>query len=109
VTIRSEGPHKIINEFSGVNDLVDDVKLPEDLVSWAHGAFPSDKSRMQRIPGKLVNSTSTHEGMIISIHQLDFQDTNLVVIHTSTVLQTDDDLSTLVSSSSNPFPLDNFI
>ena len=109
MTIRSEGPHKIINEFSGVNDLVDDVKLPEDLVSWAHGAFPSDKSRMQRIPGKLVNSTSTHEGMIISIHQLDFQNTNLVVIHTSTALQTDSNLSTLLSSASTPFPLENFV
>ena len=107
--IRSKGPHNIIDEFSGVSDIIDEVKVPDDLVTWASGAHPTEQKRMVRIPGKLTNATSTSLGKIFALKQLGFSDLDVVVVHTSTVYEVHDDMSLLVSSSSSVSPLGGFI
>lgn len=109
MALRSKGPHNIIDEFSGVDDIVDEVKIPKDFVSWASGVYPTEQKRMQRIPGKLTNATSTSLGRILSLTQLSFEDSDCVVIHTSTILEVETDMSLLVSSSSGVSPLEGFI
>lgn len=107
--LRSEGTHEIIDEFNGINDQVDKVKLPKDKVGWTHGMYPTEQGSMRRIPGKLMNATSTSPGKILSINHLLFDDVSRVVVHSSTVLFSYNDMSLLNSSSSSVSPLSGFI
>lgn len=106
---RTVGNHAIIDEFAGVNDRVDIVKLPNPLVDWVHGMFPTKQGTMRRIPGKLLNSTTTTPGHILTITQLVFEEQTLVCIHASSVFYVENDMSLLVSSSSGVSPLSGFI
>jgi hypothetical protein len=95
--------------MEGINDLVDQVKLPKNKVGWSHGMYPTDQKSMCRIPGKLLMGTSTSPGKVLTIAQLSFDSVDVVVRHSSTLLISNNDLSLMNSSSSSVSPLSGWM
>jgi len=112
MTIRSKDNIQIIEAFEGVNDAIDRLKLPDELVPTSLGGFCSEKSQFDRVMGKkLINSTSTNPGIILCLKQLEFANEKIVVYHSSTGYFKVDDgaMVTLLSSTSSINPLGSLI
>jgi len=90
-----------IDNFSGVNDMVDSVRLPKGAVPYSLGGYYSEQGDFRRLGGKVLTENSTALGSVLSIKQLTFGDTNFVVVHTSTLYRRYTSLATLVSSNSS--------
>jgi len=107
---RTKSENRIINEFSSVNDLIDEIKLPDNLVKWAEGGQFNVRGEFERIRGKkIVVDDSTVPGGIITITQIDFTDRNYTVFHTSTEYRVSSILVGLSVSESSTTPLEPFI
>jgi len=52
---RTKSENRIINEFSSVNDLIDEIKLPDNLVKWAEGGQFNSEGEFERIRGKKIS------------------------------------------------------
>jgi len=93
--LRSKGDTFIINDFAGVNNAIDEVKLPKEFVRWCNGGFFTERQEFQRLNGKKAVGTSTAFGILLSMHQLSFRERNVVVVNTSGVLMYDVGLNDL--------------
>ena len=85
----------VIQEFGGVDQVFDELKLPQGAVPWLTGAFPSRQKTVNRIPGKKLVSSATTGGMILTLHQLTFMDRNVVLVHRDSAYLVEDDLREL--------------
>jgi len=108
---RTEGPVLVIDNLSGVNQLIHDLNLTKEATPWLRGMFPDDKGNLQRIPGKLAMTTGSFGGPVFTLHQLEFTDKDLVLIHQSSNYKIETDVSELLSSQTIELtaPVDSFI
>jgi hypothetical protein len=108
--VRANQPPRIIREMQGCNDLIDEIRLPDELVPWSHGGYFNERSEIERLRGKrrLVTSTSSR-GMVLSITQLQFVSNDAVVVHDDVSFRYIDDLSDLQVTQENINPLGPFV
>ena len=107
---RTKSEVKTIREFGSINNLVDEIKLPDNLVKWAEGGYFNEQGEFERIRGKkLIVDDSTIPGRVITISQIDFVGVNYTVFHTSTVYRTSSTLVGIGVSESSTTPLEPFI
>lgn len=95
----------VISGFEGINQLVDDTKVPPSFVPWASGCFLDDTKSHQRIKGKKPYLSNTTHGSILCIKQLTFTSKNVVMIQAGTALMVSTSLASLrvvEASSINP-------
>ena len=93
--IRTDGNVLVVDDFAGVNNAVDEVKLPPNLVPWSQGGYYTERKEFERLRGKKMVGTSTAFGILLCIKQLDFRDSTTVVFHASTGYFVQSDLSSL--------------
>ena len=107
---RTKSEVKTINEFSSVNELIDEIKLPDNLVKWAEGGHFNERGELERLRGKkMIVDDSTIPGRVITISQIDFVGVNYIVFHTSTVYRVSSTLVGIGVSESSTTPLEPFI
>jgi len=96
--LRTNERLRIIDTFGGVNDSVDEIKMPGELVRRSNGGRYTGRGEFERIPGKQVMSTSTAWGVLLGLRQIEFQDRMVVIIHSSNVYEAETDLFPLRSA-----------
>ena len=96
----NEEPY-IIEDFGGVNQLIDELELrgkeERGVTPWMSGLYDNGHQNVERIPGKLLNTSNTTGGHILVLQQLDFANRNVLLIHQSSNYITEDDLTELQS------------
>lgn len=95
MALRTDGSAMVVDDFAGVNNSVDEVKLPPPFVRWSTGGYYTERQEFERIQGKKIVGTSTAFGLLLCLKQLDFRGHSVVVSHSSHVYFTDTDLSAL--------------
>lgn len=75
-----ESPYEV-GFFRGVNQAVDELNLDSTLVPWLHGGQPSDRGNIRRIPGKVMASTGSLGGTVLTLTQLSFRGVSHVVLN----------------------------
>ena len=99
---------RVIEAFSGINNLADEIKLPDSLTPWAHGGFFSEKQIFERLGGKLPVSTTTSMGALFTLCQLNFPGVDVVCFRHGPRLDVTEDVLDLfpvlpVTSPMEPF------
>lgn len=94
---RTQNNLLIIDDFRGVNNIVDDLKLSPDHTPWSHGGYYNEKAEFERLQGKKLNSSATTGGHILVLQQMAFTDRNVMLIHQSSNWFIEDDLTELMS------------
>ena len=97
----------VVDDFAGVNNAIDEIKLPPSLVPWSTGGYYTERKEFERLKGKKVVGTSTAFGLLLCLKQLDFQDRSVVVGHASSCYFYESDLSALRTSVPNTSTLIN--
>ena len=104
-----EGP-LIIEDFQGVNQFIDDFTLKPEVPQYLFGAFVNDKMNVERVPGKLLHSSNTTGGHVLTLYQLIFSNESVLLVHQGSEYKVETDLSSLfvdepvpVSSPMEPF------
>ena len=108
---RTEHEILVIDNFDRVNQLVDELKLSKGFSPWLEGLYSNSKRQLTRIPGKLLNQTGTTGGRVLSLHQLSFADKTFLIIHQSTNILMEEDLTSLMDTTdvSTLVPTEPFI
>lgn len=94
---RTERDELIIENLEGCNQLIDDLTLKPESPQWMHGCFANAKMNVERIPGKLLNSSATTGGHVLTLKQLDFTDRTVLMIHQSSNYSIETDLTNLMT------------
>lgn len=102
-------PKQVIDRFETVNDVTDSVKMDPGMVPWSHGGYFNEKSYFKRMEGKKTISTSSGIGRVLAIAQLDFKNRSAIVIHHSSKMTAEDDMSAVRDTSARPNPLEPFM
>lgn len=76
-------PTLVIDEFASINEVLDELKLPENQVPVALGCIFSEEMQLARVPGKLVYSSGGLGGRVLTLHQLNFKDGSPLLVHQS--------------------------
>lgn len=100
---RTSEPPVIVETLGGVNQVLDQLNLPPESTPWLHGMFPNARGDLERIPGKLANSTGSLGSHVLSLTQLEFSGKSVVLIHQGSQLKTEDDVTTLMTTPGSPF------
>jgi hypothetical protein len=99
----------VVNEFKGVHQLLDEVKMLPALVPWMFGMMTDETSSLRRLPGKVL-ATTGHNAAVLSITQLTFDGIQKTVVHCGTrILYANEDLTHLRTPFSGNFPGTPFI
>ena len=109
--ISTDKKGRILSEFSGCNDLVEQVKLPDDLVPFALGGeFTVDKL-FKRLGGKQLYDNTTSRGAILNISPISFRDREVVIVHTTNrvTYELSTDVTVLATSGRTPNIFDSLI
>lgn len=108
---RTQKESKIIEDFEGINNLVDELKLSDEFTPWSHGGYYNEKAEFERIKGKKLNSSVTTGGHVLTLHQLEFTDRDVLFIHQSSDWKIESDLSELMTEPeiTSLVPLEPFI
>lgn len=109
--LRSDGKLKTVDDFGGCNQLIDEIKLPNNFVRWSNGGLYTERKEFERIPGKVAVGTSSAFGSLLFLEQLDFKDKSVVLFHSSTVYGYETNLTRLRSDTISTFsnPLNSFL
>jgi hypothetical protein len=107
--MRTNADVQVIEQFAGVNNLVDELNLPEGFVPWSHGGFYNEQMQYERLKGKLSISSSTSLGPVLSLAQVDFKRAAPVVVHHGSRWDIEDDLVQLRSTPPSASPMEAFI
>ena len=75
-----ETPYEV-GFFAGVNQAIDELNLDVSLVPWIEGGYPSERGNIRRIPGKLMASTGTLGGAVLTLTQLNFTSRSPIVVN----------------------------
>jgi len=75
-----ETPYEV-GFFRGVNQAVDELNLDSSLAPWVQGGHPSERGNIKRVPGKLMASTGSLGGTVLTLTQLAFQGLNPVILN----------------------------
>jgi len=86
----------IIREFNGANSAIDDLKGAPDSTNWQSGMFSHERHVCERVPGKLLHSTGSCGGHILTLQHCLFRDRGFVVIHQNTEYKVESDVSDLM-------------
>jgi hypothetical protein len=78
----AEGRPFRIESFRGIDQVIDEVKLPKEFTPWARGGYFSESNEFTRIPGKKLLDPLSSGGHILTLQQMSFQDgTEAVLVH----------------------------
>lgn len=94
---RTEEQTLIIEDFEGVNQLIDELKLSPGATPYMRGCYATERENVKRLPGKALSSSITTGGHVLTIQQLVFTDRNTVLVHRSSNYSLVDDISELQS------------
>jgi hypothetical protein len=86
----------VTDEFSGVQQAVDELKLAKQFCPWTLGGYVDERKNFSRLPGKLAHASTTTGGLVITIQQLSFTSIDAVVIHQSSNWLVERDISDLL-------------
>jgi hypothetical protein len=100
VSERTARSTKIVEDFRGTNQVIDEFKLSDEYVPWNRGGYFNEKAEFERIRGKHLNSSITTGGHILTLRQLEFTDSNVLFVHQSSSWLLEDDLTELMSEPS---------
>lgn len=101
---------EIVDAFKGVNQIVDEVKLPKDFAPESRGGYFNEASVFERLKGKLLNSSNSTGGHVLTIAHLLFRDSSAVLIHQGTAYVVEEDVSALTAGDNTPVsPLEPII
>ena len=111
VAERTESEKHIVDVFRGVNDIVDELKLADELTPWSHGGYYNERAEFERLKGKKLNSSNSTGGHILTLQQVVFADKDVLLVHQSSNWLAETDLSELTSTEPDPpvSPLEPFI
>ena len=102
---RSEYPVQVIDEFKGINQLVDDLKLAPEYAPSIMGCYSEESTSLQRLKGKLQYPSTSTDGNMLVIQQLTFNNGNFLVLHAGATYKIATSLAALrvvVPASVNP-------
>jgi hypothetical protein len=105
--IRTDGNVLVVDDFAGVNNAIDEIKLPPNLVPWSQGGYYTERKEFERLRGKKMVGTSTAFGILLCLKQLEFSDHSVVVFHASTQYVVGVDMSSLRTTKPNTSNLIN--
>lgn len=83
MTLRTNNHILSIQELGGVNDLVDEVKLPPEYVGESSGGYYNVRHELERRGGSLAVTSAATGGPVWTLRTLEFADRRLVLSHTS--------------------------
>jgi len=108
---RTKSEVKTIREFGSINNLVDEIKLPDNLVKWAEGGYFNEQGEFERVRGKkmYITDDSSSLGRVITISQIDFVSGNYTVFHSSVNYSISSILVGIDVSDSSTLPMEPFI
>jgi len=86
-----------IGFFRGVNQAIDELNLDSTLSPYVQGGFPSERGNIRRIPGKVMASTGTFGGTVLTLTQLTFRDKRYAVLNRCGTWVHETDVATLQS------------
>lgn len=99
-----------IEEFDGVDNAVSELNLEDGAVPWLYGGYATEQNAIRRIPGKLLHSSVTTGGQVITISQMDFSDQTVVFLHRGSNYLVEDDITPLIAEPGDVIdPLEPFI
>lgn len=101
---RTEQAPLVVDKFDGINTVVDELKLAENLTPWATGGFFDERSFFERIKGKKYHPISSG-GHVLTITELQFTDKSMVFVHQKDKMYVEDDVSDLLDEPEIPTPL----
>jgi len=96
---RTQDEVLLVDDFRGVNSIIDEVKLLPGMAPQTLGGYCDTSFHFNRLPGKILHSSDTTGGHVLSIRQLEFTDHALVIVHDSSDYRTVTDMSTLTVGS----------
>lgn len=103
-----QGRTVIVEDFKGVTQAYDATLLPHSLVPWCYGAIDNEKGHLQRLGGKMpLVDTSRPKESIISMAQLHFTHSSMIVIHSTSNRELVDGID-ILSDSGAPDGIDEF-
>jgi hypothetical protein len=106
-----ESPYEV-GFFAGINQAVDELNLDATLCPWIQGGYPSERGNIRRIPGKVMASTGTLGGTVLTLTQLRFSRSVHVVLNRCGTWVHETDVATLQSRTTYAEtlpPTDRFI
>jgi hypothetical protein len=111
VAERTQSQTLVIEDFKGLNQVIDEIKLPSSHTPWAHGGYFNEKAEFERLQGKQLHSSVTTGGSVLTLKQLQFTDKDVLLVHQSSSYLVESDLTTLTSSedTSTLSPMEPFI
>ena len=75
-----ESPYEV-GLFAGAFDAVDELNQPSQFAPWVCGGFPSERGNIRRVPGKVMASTGTLGGSVLTLSQIRFRDSSAVIVN----------------------------
>ena len=90
--IRTDGNVLVVDDFAGVNNAIDEIKLPPNLIPWSQGGYYTERKEF---------------GILWCLKQLEFSDHSVVVFHASTQYVVGVDMSSLRTTKPNTSNLIN--
>ena len=100
---RTSEPPLVVETLGGVNQVIDQLNLPEQDTPWLHGMMPDNRGNLTRIPGKIRNSTASEGSHVLTLHQLEFSDKSRVFIHQGSEVKLEDDVTALAVEQGTVF------
>lgn len=108
--LRTEATKLVVEDFNNINQVTDELNLPDDQTPWAYGGYFNEKSEFERIQGKQLNSSNSTGGQVLTIQQLTFEGRNVLFVHQSSNWVIEDDLTELMTQDPSPInPNEPFI
>lgn len=79
-SLPTKGRKIVIDDFSGVAQVLDDALLPTNLVKWVYGCIDTTEQYMVRLGGKypLLNCSTQNES-VVSIGQITFASSSYII------------------------------
>ena len=97
-----QGRKIVVEDFKGVNQAYDTTLLPLSLVPWSYGVIDNEGGHLQRLGGKMpLEDTSRPKESIISMAQLHFTHSSMIVIHSTSNRELVDGIDVLSDSGAS--------
>lgn len=105
---RTETPTMLVDTFKGINQAFDRGKLGPEYVPWTFGMVVDETVSIHRLNGKMQASTNA-QASILSIRQLSFDSSQVVVIHAGTAIMRIQVMENMSTPPNISFPTIPFI
>ena len=100
---------KEVNKLEGVDTVIDEFVMPDNLVRWAEGGFFNKNGNFERIKGKRLFENSTAIGPVLTIAEISFERQRCIVFHTSAFYQVTTSMAAVGTTDSSAVPFTPFM